>query len=109
MVPLQPTATAKGIIADPKGRPSRGPRFCPWMVLTTEQRELTMVDLVRRKPPPLFYSMSPWSRSLRTRRSSTMTRSSRASVTVGAYADGTWSVHPIPPLKPGEVATSVRS
>ena len=44
VVQLQPTATAKGIMVDPKGRPLEGTQILLWMVLTTEQRELKVED-----------------------------------------------------------------
>ena len=44
VVQLQPTATAKGIMVDPKGRPLEGTQNLLWMVLTTEQRELKVEE-----------------------------------------------------------------
>jgi hypothetical protein len=105
VVPLQPTATAKGIWLDPKGRPLKGAQILPWMVLTTEQRELTMVDLVENGAHALFYSMLTMEPSLRTHPAEFNYDTLIPGVRyyVGAFADGTWSIHPIAPLKPGEV------
>jgi hypothetical protein len=105
VVPLQPTATAKGIWVDPKGRPLKGAQILPWMVLTTEQRELTMVDLVENGAHALFYSMLTMEPSLRIHPAEFNYDTLIPGVRyyVGAYADGTWCLHPILPLKPGEV------
>ncbi len=43
-VRLEPTATAKGIMVDRKGRPLEGKQILAWMVLTNESRELTAQD-----------------------------------------------------------------
>ena len=105
VVPLQPTATAKGILVDPKGRPLQGAQILLWMVLTTEQRELTMVDLLEDGAHALFYNMLTMEPLLQTYPAEFNYDKLIPGVRyyVGAYADRIWSFHPIPPLKPGEV------
>ena len=56
-VPLQPTATAKGILVDPKGPAAQGGPDSPLMVLTTEQRELTVEDLVGDGANAILYKL----------------------------------------------------
>ena len=75
------------------------------MVLTTEQRELTMVDFVEDGAHALFYNMFTMEPFLQTYPAEFNYDKLIPGVRyyVGAYADGTWSIHPIPPLKPGEV------
>ena len=57
VVPFQPTATAKGILVDPNGRPVKGNQILLWMALTKEQRELTVVDLLVDGEHALYYNM----------------------------------------------------
>ena len=45
MVSLQPTATAKGIVVDDKGRPMKGTQVLLFMARTKEDRELTKYEL----------------------------------------------------------------
>ncbi len=44
IVRLQPTATARGIVVDEKGRPLKETQVLPWIVLTKDDRELKPED-----------------------------------------------------------------
>ena len=106
MVPLQPTATAKGILVDPKGRPLPGAQILLYMVLTTEQRELTVEDFFPGDGAhAIVYFMFTIEPLLKTYPAEFNYDKLIPGVRyyVGVYADGTWRFHPIPALKPGEV------
>jgi RNA polymerase sigma factor (sigma-70 family) len=106
VVPLQPTATAKGIMVDPKDRPLQGAQLLLYMVLTTEQRELTVDDFVPGVGAhAIMYLMFTIEPLLQTYPAEFNYDNLIPGVRyyVGAYVDQIWSFHPIPPLKPGEV------
>jgi hypothetical protein len=106
VVELQPTATARAILVDPNGRPLEGVQILLYMVLTTEQRELTAEDFGPGDGPHAiindFFTLEP------------LLQTSPAEFNydklipgvryyVLVHLDRNESYHPIPPLLPGEV------
>ncbi len=106
VVQLQPTATAKGTMVDPKGRPLQGAQILLWMVSTTEQRELTEPDFLSQDGSPAIisnmFTMEPLLQTYPAKFNYDQLIPGVRHY-VGVYSGGTWSYHPIPPLKPGEV------
>jgi hypothetical protein len=104
VVQLQPTATAKGIMVDPKGRPLEGTQNLLWMVLTTEQRELKVEEFfLQDGTHAIMYDMFNMEPLVQTFRPEFNFDKLIPGVRyyVGALPIG--SFHPIPPLQPGEV------
>ena len=100
MVRLQPTATAKGVVVDHKGRPVKGTQILPWMALTKEDRELTKNDFYD-EGKLLVYNMITMEPLLPTYPAEFCY--DKLIPGVRYYVSAGETHHPIPILKPGEV------
>jgi hypothetical protein len=99
-VRLQPTATAKGVVADPKGRPVKGTQILPEMALIKEDRELTREDYYDEGKIVIYnaFTMEPLLPSYPAEFCY-----DKLIPGVRYYVSAGGTHHPIPLLKPGEV------
>ena len=100
VVRLQPTATAKGVVVDDKGRPVKGTQILLWMARTKEDRELTKDDFYN-EGKFLVYNMFTMEPLLPTYPAEF--RYDKLIPGVRYYVSAGETHHPIPILKPGEV------
>ncbi len=100
VVSLQPTATAKGVVVDDKGRPVKGTQILLWMARTKEDRELTKDDFYN-EGKLLVYNMITMEPLLPT--SPADFRYDKLIPGVRYYVSAGETHHPIPILNPGEV------
>ena len=98
IVPLQPTATARGTVVDQKGRPLQGTQILVWIDLTKGDRELDFIDDNTHAAPYIMWLMEPL---LQTYPAEFKYDSLIPGVRYYLQAGGTY--HAIAPLKPGEV------
>jgi hypothetical protein len=99
-VRLQPAATAKGVVVDPKGRPVKGTQILPEMALTKEDSDLTRGDFDDEGKVVIYhmFTMEPL-------RSSYPAQFCYDKLIPGVryYVSARGNHYPIPILKPGEV------
>jgi RNA polymerase sigma factor (sigma-70 family) len=100
VVSLQPTATAKGVVVDDKGRRVKGTQILLWMARTKEDRELTKNDFYN-EGKLLVYNMIIMEPLLPT--SPAEFCYDKLIPGVRYYVSAGETHHPIPILKPGEV------
>ncbi len=100
IVPLQPTATARGIVVDEKGRPLKETQILPWIVLTKDDRELKAEDF-DDESMAAAYPIFTWENL----RSSYPAEFHYDNLIPGVryYVGANESYHAIGALKPGEV------
>jgi RNA polymerase sigma factor (sigma-70 family) len=100
IVPLQPTATARGIVVDEKGRPLKETQILPWIVLTKDDRELKAEDF-DDESIAAAYPIFTWENL----RSSYPAEFHYDNLIPGVryYVGANESYHAIGALKPGEV------
>ena len=100
VVQMQPTATAKGVVVDDKGRPVKGTQILLWMALTKEDRELTKEDF-DDDGKLVVYNMLTMEPLLPTNPAEFCY--DKLIPGVRYYVSAGETHHPIPVLKPGEV------
>ena len=100
IVRLQPTATARGIMVDEKGRPLKETQILPWIVLTKDDRELKPEDF-DDESIAAAYPIFTWENL----RSSYPAEFNYDNLIPGVryYVGANESYHAIGALKPGEV------
>jgi RNA polymerase sigma factor (sigma-70 family) len=99
-VRMQPTATAKGVVVDHKGRPVKGTQILLWMARTKDDRKLTKNDFYD-EGKLLVYNMITMEPLLPT--SPAEFCYDKLIPGVRYYVSAGETHHPIPVLKPGEV------
>jgi hypothetical protein len=99
-VRLQPTATARGMVVDEKGRPLRESQVLAWLDSTKGDHELEVQDFLGNSHaiPYNMFTMEPL---LKTYPAEFNFNTLIPGVRYYVVAD--WNLHPIAPLKPGEV------
>ena len=100
LVRLQPTATAKGTVVDEKGRPLGGSDVFAYLDSTKGDRELEVQDFLgnTHAVPYIMFTMEPLLQTYPAE-----FNYDRLIPGVRYYVVVNWTLHPIAPLKPGEV------